>query len=442
MPNDYLIFKMNSMKKGLQILIWSFSAISAQILAHEIVHDTNLPEIIQLPHDPQLQLSDVISAVFARYPQRLTLESQRDEATALQNMATHWLSGETALTLRAQTDQLGSKQGLQEYELGYELPFWLPSQRAAWQTIAAAASQESETAQQVMLHLVAGDVRELLWKVAQQETLATLAEHEWDLAIRLGNQLQRQMELGETAKRDVLLLQEEILRKQAEYQQAEQELTLIFNQYQALTGLEKLPSNFEEQLRTPPSEQLNDSTLAWHPLIQLAQRKVQRAEADVQQAREPSTTPSVNVGIRHEQAATHEKAQQSVGLTLKFPFGHHGQQRIRIAAAQRHLSEVQADFQKILRDTQTALKNAEYTHQHAKDNLRTSESQQTIAKENLRLAQLALQYGELGLMDFQKIQSLAFLADRAVYQRQIALKLAIARYHQALGVLPAGMTHE
>ncbi|MEY3218897.1 MAG: hypothetical protein RIT27_254 [Pseudomonadota bacterium] len=433
------------MKKILYVVILSVNVMGGQLFAHNAAHDTDIPEIIQLPHDPQMQLSDVVSAALVRYPQRLVLESQRNEANALQTLSKSWLSGETAITLRAQTDKLGSKQGSQEFEIGYELPFWLPKQRASWAAMADAAMQESEVSQRAMLHLVAGDVREMLWKIAQQETLTTLAEHEWDLAIRLGNQLQRQMELGETAKRDVLLAQEEILRKQSEYQQAEQELNIIFNQYQALTGLDKLPSNFEETLNENALRNLKEKAedLSWHPLIQAAQRKVQRAEADIQQARHLlSTTPSLNVGVRRERSGGDDSAQNSVGLTLRFPFGHSGQQGVRLAAAQRNLSETQAELEKIHRDTQTALKNADYTYRHAQDNLKTTELQQQIAQENRRLAQLAFQHGELSLMDFQKIQSLAFSADRVVHQRQIALKLAIARYHQALGVLPQGIVYE
>ena len=361
----------------------------------------------------------------------------------LQILSKSWLAGETALTLRTQSDQLGSKKGLQEFEFAYELPLWLPTQRAAWQTVADAAQQESDLANQAVLQMIAGDVREMLWKIAQQETLVTLAEHEWDLAIRLGNQLQRRLELGETAKRDVLLAQEEILRKQSEFQQAEQELTILFNHYKSLTGLEKLPSNFEEILNENALKNLKETDLTWHPLIQATQRKIQRAEAELQQVRNSKASPpTLSFSMRRERSETQENHQDSVGLNVRIPFGHHGQQSVKLAAAQRNIAENQAELQKILRDTQLAIKNAEYTYRNAQDNLKTIELQQKLAVENLRLAKLALQHGEMGLMDFQKIQSLAFAADRAVHQRQLAVKLAIARYHQALGMLPEGIVYE
>lgn len=431
------------MKTILGGALLSICLVSTHLVAHEVNHPIDLPEIIQLPRDQSMQLSDVMTAVFNRHPQRLVLESQRNETIALQNLSKSWLAGETALTLRTQTDKIGTKKGMQEYEFIYELPLWWPSQRAAWQRVADAAQQENDIAKQAILHLVAGDVREIVWKIAQQETLVTLAEHEWDIAIQLGNQLKRRMELGETAKRDVLLAQEEILRKQSEFQQAEQELTITFNQYQALTGLEKLPTNFEEILDETFSKKLKENDVSWHPLIQAAQRKMQRAEADLQQVRQSSTSPpSVSVGMRREKEETDENHKDSVGLIVRIPFGHSGQQGVKIAAAQRNIAENQAELQKILRDTHTAIKNAQYTYQNAQDNLKTIELQQKIAEENLRLAKLALQHGEMGLIDFQKIQSLAFAADRAVHQRQIALKLAIARYHQALGILPQGIVYE
>lgn len=431
------------MKKLICNIVLSINLISVQLFAHDITHDTDLPEIIQLPRDQNMQLSDVIIAMFNQHPQHLILESQRNETTALQNLSKSWLAGETALTLRTQTDQIGSRKGSQEYEFAYELPFWWPAQRAAWGKVAEAAEQEVEITKQAMLHLVAGEVREMVWKIAQQEVLVTLAEHEWDMAIRLGNQLQRRMELGETAKRDVLLAQEEILRKQSEYQQAEQELTLAFNQYQSLTGLEKLPNNFEENCNDISSEKSKEDELNWHPLIQATQRKIQRAEADLQQVKSSKASPpSLSIGMRRERSNSDENQQDSIGLSVRIPFGHNGQQGIKIASAQRNLSENQAELQKLLRDTRTAIKNADYIYRSAKDNLHILESQQKISNENLRLAQLALQHGELGLIDFQKIQALAFAADRAVQQSKIALKLAVARYHQALGILPQGIFYE
>jgi len=319
----------------------------------------------------------------------------------------------------------------------------LPAQRAAWRKVAEVAEQEVEIAKQAMFHLIAGDVREMLWKLAQQEVLITLAEHEWDIAIQLGNQLQRRLELGETAKRDVLLAQEEILRKQSEFQQAEQELTILFNQYQALTSLEKLPSNFEEILDEIALKELKENDLNWHPLIQATQRKIQRAEAELQQVRNSKASPpSLSIGVRREKEESDNNHKDSVGLSVRIPFGHSGQQGIKIAAAQRNIAENQAEFEKILRDTRVAIKNAKYTYQSAKDNVQLVESQQKIAEENLRLAIFALQHGEMGLIDFQKIQALAFAADRAVQQRKIALKLAVARYHQALGILPQGIVYE
>lgn len=429
--------------KKLFLSLMFVSLMSEQLIAHEINHPVDLPEIIQLPRNKQLQLSDVVEAVFNRYPQKVILESQQQETKALQTFAKSWVAGETALTMRGQTDKIGSKKGLQEYEFTYELPLWLPSQRTAWQAVADAAQHESDFAKVAMLQMIAGDVREMLWKIAQQESLVTLAEHEWDLSIALGNQMQRRVELGETAKRDVLLAQEETLRKQVEFQQVEQELTTLFHQYQALTGLEYLPSNFEETLQGNILKNIKENDLNWHPLIQAAQRKLQRTEADVQQVRNSKQSPpTLSLGVRREKSEIQENHQDSVGLSVRIPFGHNGQQGVKMAQIQRTLSENQAELQKLTRDTQLAIKTAAFTHQSTLDNLKTAELQQKIAEENLRLAKLALQHGEMGLIDFQKIQSLAFAADRAVHQRQLAVKLAIARYHQALGILPLGVSYE
>jgi outer membrane protein, heavy metal efflux system len=410
------------------------------IFAHE-THDIDMPEIRQLPRHSQFQLSDVILTTLAKHPQQIVLTDQQEESQALQTLSKSFIAGETALSFRAQTDKITNQKGLQEYEVSYEIPFWWLKQRSALQKVASAAQQQTDIARRALLHWVAGEVRELLWKIAQQESVTTLTEHEWDVAIVLEKQLQRRLELGETSKRDLLLVQEETLRKQAEFQQAEQELYVLFYQYQQLTGLEQLPFSFEETLQIGRSASHN--LVEHHPVLETLQRKIQRSEAELEQTRQLSSSPpSLSVGVRREQAESLEKPQHSVGLALRVPLGHDGQQRLKIATAQRQLSEIKAEFEQNWRDIHTAIKSAEYTYHSAQNNLKTIELQRKIATDNLRLAKLSLQHGEMGLIDFQKIQALAFAADRAVHQKHLALKLAVARYHQALGILPEGLTHD
>jgi len=54
----------------------------------------------------------------------------------------------------------------------------------------------------------------------------------------------------------------------------------------------------------------------------------------------------------------------------------------------------------------------------------------------MRLAQKAFDLGETDLVHLMRVQALAYEAERALASRKIQLQWDIARYNQAVGVLP------
>jgi outer membrane protein TolC len=59
-----------------------------------------------------------------------------------------------------------------------------------------------------------------------------------------------------------------------------------------------------------------------------------------------------------------------------------------------------------------------------------------IAKEGAKLAQKAFQLGEIDLVSLIRVQAQTYEAERAFTTRKIQVQWDIARFNQAVGVLP------
>jgi cobalt-zinc-cadmium efflux system outer membrane protein len=83
-----------------------------------------------------------------------------------------------------------------------------------------------------------------------------------------------------------------------------------------------------------------------------------------------------------------------------------------------------------------ALEEAQQALESAQAQLGVAQEQNALAQENLRLAQIAFDRGETDLVGLLRVQGLAFAAERQEKELSIMRQQAVARYNQALGVLP------
>jgi outer membrane protein TolC len=411
------------------------------VLAHETTQPGagDAPEIIELPRDNTLTLAAVVDQALQRNPDRQTLQARLAELAAQRQVGGAWLSGAPAVGLRHQNDSIGSSDGLREWELSLDLPLWWPGQSQAMSEVGDRLAASVETWQAALHLTVAGKARELAWETALQENLVTLAEEEWDTALALEKDVRRRVEVGELARTDLLLAQDETLRKQAEYLDAEQRLRRAVDNYRLFTGLDKLPLHFEETpLANPPTnDDALNARLAEHPLLREAQSAIDRAEAEVRLAKqEGGDNPQLSLNARRERADRNTEDVDSVGISLRLPLGTSFYHSPRIAAARRALADAYSARDRLLRELQLAAHETKQAWQTAGSTLQLAQQQQILADESLRLARIAFKAGETDFIHLQRVQTLAFAANRAVLSRSLQAKSALARYHQALGILP------
>jgi outer membrane protein TolC len=107
-----------------------------------------------------------------------------------------------------------------------------------------------------------------------------------------------------------------------------------------------------------------------------------------------------------------------------------------VAQAELALAEAQAARDAVRRELETRLQQAQNTLRTTRAAVALAQRQHELAQENLRLARKAFALGETDLVGLLRVQSLAFAAERNLQQRGLQLELDIARYNQAIGVIP------
>lgn len=378
-----------------------------------------------------LSLHAVIEHSFERHPNLQVLTARIQEAEALSKAANTLLAGSPAAILRHQTDQLGSRSGLREWEAGLEMPLWFPAQKAARQYLAQQAQQNVPIAKTALSLLIAGQIREYLWEIAWQKNLLALNTQEMNAAKSIENKVRRRFELGELARTDLLLAQEESLRKQTALLNAQTEVQHAQKRYELFTGLQQMPADYQEKLST-----LEEITLE-HPFLNQAQSKVLHAQAQVQLSRaEKRENPQILLGMRRERSNAPEAYQDSIGLSVRIPLGNEAHAATRITAAERVQAELQSERDLLKRELEIALHEAGHMLNTYRETLVLAKQQHQLAQENLRLTRQAFEIGEADLVSLQRVQALAFAAERTALQQNLAVQRAISRYNQAVGVLP------
>ncbi|MEN9848421.1 MAG: hypothetical protein RL368_1161 [Pseudomonadota bacterium] len=379
----------------------------------------------------QLSLHAIVEHTFERHPNLQVLTARIQEAEALSKAANTLLAGSPAVILRHQTDQLGSRGGLREWEAGLEMPLWFPAQKAARQYLAEQAQQNIPIAKTALSLLIAGQVRESLWEIAWQKNLLALSTQELNTAKAVENKVRRRFELGELARTDLLLAQEESLRKQTALLSVQTEVQHAQKRYELFTGLNQLPEGYQEKLST-----LEEIGLE-HPFLNQAQSKVLHAQAQVQLSRaEKRENPQVLLGMRRERSNAPEAYQDSIGLSVRIPLGNEAHAATRITAAERVQAELQSERDLLKRELEIALHEAGHMLNTYRETLVLAKQQHQLAQENLRLTRQAFEMGEADLVNLQRVQALAFAAERTALQQNLAVQRAISRYNQAVGVLP------
>ena len=413
------------MKFKISILIIGLS-ISMLVLA-ETEHDHEAPLLIS----DDLSLHDVVEKTYQRNPQLEVMQARLKHVDALGIRSQSLWASDPSFSINHYNDVVTGSDGLQEWEIGMQLPIWLPGQKEARQKTVE-QNRSIITASEPALKLeIAGVVRELLWSIALTKNRMSVAEQEWNVVKKLEKDVNKRVELGDLAQSDMILAQQESLSKEAAWRIADQEYRHAQHRYDMITGLNALPANFEE-ITT------NDLSISFdHPSLKESNEKVNYSAAQRDQVMlEKSGNPSLFVGTRHERGTSNDGFDNAIGLSLSIPLGLTSHTTPKITAAEVDLSENRSQMEILHRELNILIQDASRELSATVEQYEFARRQNELSKRNLAMSRKAFSLGETGLIELIRIQAQAFAAERNMHQKHLEVGLQTARLNQAKGIIP------
>lgn len=379
----------------------------------------------------ELSLHDVVEKTYQRNPRHEVMQARLNHADALNISSQSLWASDPSFSVNHYNDVLTGSDGLQEWEVGMELPIWLPGQKAARQKTAEQQRFVVNASESALKLEIAGIVRELLWNIALTKSRASVAEQEWEVIKKLEKDVNKRVELGDLAQSDVILAQQESLSKEAAWRIANQEYRHAQHRYDMITGLNTLPANFEETAS-------DDITISLeHPALKEAHEKVTRSATQRDQVMlEKSGNPTLFIGTRHERGISDDGFDNAIGLSLSMPLGLSAYTTPKITAAEVDLSENRSQMEILYRQLNILIQDASREYSATIEQYEFARRQNELSKRNLAMSRKSFSLGESSLFELIRIQAQAFSAERNMHQKHLEVGLQTARLNQAKGIIP------
>ena len=369
-------------------------------------------------------LRQALDAATARAPQAQWLATRQQESAARRQVADSLLAGAPVLGV----GQREGDRGRSEFELELAAPLWLPGQRQASVALADAQAAENSAAQAAQRLALAGELREAVaaLRAARAELDLLRAHAEFDR--RLAEEVARRVTAGDLARSDLLLARNEALAAEVAALEADSRVAQASQRYQALTGLEALPSDADEPLAPPP---------AAHPLVASLEHKAAQAHAGLELARRTRGEPvELGVQYQHSRDINGSPFQDSVRVGVRIPFSGERRNRPALAAANSAWVQAEAELRQIQAELETQQRAARAVLGYAERAAELGQARQQAADEHLRLIRKGFALGELSLAQLLLSQRQQREAESAAVQAHLALLAGRAHLNQVLGVLP------
>jgi outer membrane protein TolC len=380
---------------------------------------------------PAVTLAEAVDAALAVVPGGELHEARRHEGDAIRRQAGSLFAKDPVITLDHYNDGIGSGDGAREWEAAVRAPIWLPGQRAARRALAEAALDQAEALMQSRRWQVAGEVRERLWAVVIARARVEHEERALADARRLEEAVERRVAAGESPRSELLLARRETLLQETALLAARSARDTAEADWRYYTGLAGIPSDYRE---TEATGRNVDET---HPGLALHIAAAERAAAAREQARsDRRDNPVVSLGARRERDDRGDPWNDAIALGIEVPIGLPSQSAPAIAAAEYAMTEAQVARLEALRTLEEEVRRAEAQLKHTRAALATVRRAGEIAAESLRLAQVAFDVGEEDLFKLLEVRKRALEAEWAVRRLELAEGQDLARYNQALGVVP------
>jgi cobalt-zinc-cadmium efflux system outer membrane protein len=376
-------------------------------------------------------LGAALEQAWSRHPQARAFSAREAEAQARADLAAGLTPTAPSLSLSNVSDRLNADAGKDAWELELAVPLWLPGQRAARAQEAGRAADDVAARRSALRLQLAGELREAWWALDTARQALALATQREAAARALETDVARRFKLGELARVDANLAQNERLAAEGEALEARSALHQAEQTYRTLTGADAPVQLTEEAAAALPETDVNHPQLAAaQTLAQLAQARLKVAEQTRRDA------PELALRLVRDRGDFNAPYAHSVGIKLTVPFSSGARVRQDTAAAQAE--SLQAEGELTLAQQRLTLEaaRARWALDVAQQQLDKAQERRRVTADSLRLAEKAFALGESDLSTLLRAR-LALREADAFFNRQHSARLAgVSRLNQSLGVMP------
>jgi cobalt-zinc-cadmium efflux system outer membrane protein len=376
-------------------------------------------------------LGAALEQAWSRHPQALAFSAREAEVQARLDVAAGLTPTPPALSLSNVSDRFNANVGENAWELELAVPLWLPGQRAAHAQEAGRAADELTARRRALRLQLAGELREAWWALDTARQTLALATQREAAARALEADVVRRFKLGELARVDANLAQNERLAAEAETLEAESARRLAEQTYRTLTGSEAPAQLTAETAAARPEAGVDHPQLAAaQTLAQLAQARLKVAEQTRRDA------PELALRLERERGDFNAPYTQLVGIKLTMPFSSGPRVRQDTSAAQAESLQAEGELALAQQRLTLEAERARWALDVAQQQLDKAQERQRVTADSLRLAEKAFALGESDLSTLLRAR-LALREADVFFNRQHSARLAgVSRLNQSLGVMP------
>ena len=276
---------------------------------------------------------------------------------------------------------------------------------------------------------LAGDIRVAYWRLAGARRAVNIEQQHVATARTETDQVERLVQAGVQARRDLLVSQAELGAALGRLSAAESDLADTVAAVEALLG--GVPDSFAEEALSPSTD------IEVHPALLYAEAKAKAADAKAGYAHY-SLRPRVegSIGVRRQRNDPRGSYEDALLVGIAVPLGRDSRAGADAAGARAEALSAGAEAARLrarlIADQRAALVRLSVAERALSD----AEARQTALREALMLTERGRVEGEIGYIEYLRARQALFDAERALGAAQVAKSAAISNVNQTMGVLP------
>lgn len=376
-------------------------------------------------------LSQALEQAWSRHPQAVAQNARKAQTQAKADLAGGLTPAPPSLSLSNLSDRFNANTGKNEWEVELSVPLWLPGQRATRLVESDSAAVEVEARGHALRLQLAGELREAWWAISGARLAVELAQRRAESARALESDIMRRFKVGELARLDANLAQNERLAAENELLESQSALRQAEQVYQLLTGTDA-PTRLAEEApaNLVDAEPVHPELTAAQAVAQLAQARLNVAEKNRRDA------PELAVRLMRDRGEFNTPYANSLGIKLTVPFSSSARIRQESSAALADVTQAQAELAQIRQRKVLEKAKARVDFEVAQQQLAKAKERLALTLDTLRLAEKAFSHGESDLSGLLRARSSQFEAEAIFNRQQIAFFANVSRLNQSFGVLP------